>query len=91
MIWINEIESTKLTEDGLSCLLGLYQTNFEVLDSKIASGVKKIINGDCFKKGPHGRRICTERKRFLTGRQVAWMIHEYFKVQRHRRFSVGLR
>ena len=56
------------------------QTNFEVLDSKIASGLKKIING------VSKRRVCIREaaaqreKRFLTGRQVAWRGYEYFKV-----------
>ena len=49
------------------------QTTVEVLDSKVPSGVKKIINGDV------KRRVFVEeeaaqkvKKRFLTGRQVAW-------------------
>ena len=56
------------------------QTIFEVLDSKNASGLKKIING------VSKRRVCIREaaaqreKRFFTGRQVAWMSCEYFKV-----------
>ena len=56
------------------------QTNFEVLHSKIASALKKIING------VSKRRVCIREaaaqreKPFFTGRQVAWMSCEYFKV-----------
>ena len=30
--------------------------------------------------GLHSRRSCTKNNRFPTGRQVAWMMFEYFKV-----------
>ena len=52
MIWINEIESAKSIADlktSYSITGAKLQTNFEVLDSKKASGRKKIINED-FKK-----------------------------------------
>ena len=54
--------------------------NYEVLDSKIASGLKKIINVDLQEGLSFKTKLHTE-KRFLTGRHVAWMIHEYFKVR----------
>ena len=49
MAWINEIESAKSIADlktSKTITGAKLQTNFEVLDSKIASGLQKIINGD---------------------------------------------
>ena len=54
---------------------------FEVLDAKTASSLKKIIQNSNFKK----RINLTEQKaqvddRFFRGRQIAFMIYEYFRV-----------
>ena len=49
MVWINEIESAKSVADlqtSFTISGAKLQTNFEVLDSTIASGLKQIINGD---------------------------------------------
>ena len=55
--------------------------NFEVLDARIASALNKIILNTRFK-----RRISLEEQkaqkqdRFLRGRQIAYLIYEYFRV-----------
>ena len=55
--------------------------NFEVLDARIASALNKIIHNSHFK-----RRISLEEQkaqkqdRFLRGRQMAYLIYEYFRV-----------
>ena len=55
--------------------------NFEMLDTKIASALKKIISNPFLKK-----RINLEehkaptQDRFLRGRQIAYMIYEHFRV-----------
>ena len=55
--------------------------NFEVLDARIASALNKIIHNSQFK-----RRISLEEHkaqkedRFLRGRQIAYLIYEYFRV-----------
>ena len=55
--------------------------NFEVLDARIASALNKIIYNSHFK-----RRISQEEQkaqkqdRFLRGRQIAYLFHEYFRV-----------
>ena len=55
--------------------------NFEVLDARIASALNKIIHNSHFK-----RRISLEEKKaqkedcFLRGRQIAYLIYEYFWV-----------
>ena len=55
--------------------------NFEVLNARIASALNKIIHNSHFK-----RRISLEEQkaqkqdRFLRGRQIAYLIYEYFPV-----------
>ena len=55
--------------------------DFEVLDAKIASALNRIIHNTQFK-----RRISLEEQkgqkqdRFLRGRQIAYLIYEYFPV-----------
>ena len=55
--------------------------DFEVLDARIASALNKIIHNSQFK-----RRISLEEQnaqkedRFLRGRQIAYLIYEYFRV-----------
>ena len=55
--------------------------DFEVLDAKIASALNKIIHNSHFK-----RRVTLEEQkaqkedRFLRGRQIAYLIYEYFRV-----------
>ena len=55
--------------------------NFEVLDARIASTLNKIIHNSHFK-----RRVSLEEEkaqkqdRFLRGRQIAYLIYEYFRV-----------
>ena len=54
---------------------------FEVLDAKIASALNKIIHNSQFK-----RKVSLEEQkaqkedRFLRGRQIAYLIYEYFWV-----------
>ena len=56
--------------------------NFEMLDAKIASALNKIIQNSQFKK-----KVCLEEQkalpkkdRFPQRRQIAFMIHDYFRV-----------
>ena len=60
---------------------GIRMPNFEVLDARIASALNRIIHNSHFK-----RRISLEEQeaqkqdRFLSGRQIAYLIYEYFRV-----------
>ena len=60
---------------------GISMPNFEVLDARIASALKKIIHDSHFK-----RKISLEEQkaqkedRFLRGRQIAYLIDEQFRV-----------
>ena len=55
--------------------------NFEVLDARIASALNRTIHNSHFK-----RRISLEEQktqkqdRFLHGRQIAYLINDYFRV-----------
>ena len=55
--------------------------NFEVLDARIASALNRIIHNSPFK-----RRVSLEEQKapkqdcFLRGRQIAYLIYEYFRV-----------
>ena len=46
--------------------------NFEVLDARIASALNKIIHNSHFK--------AQKQDRFLRGRQIAYLIYDYFRV-----------
>ena len=64
-----------------SSFRGISMPNFEVLDARIASALNRIIHNSFFK-----RRISLEEQkaqkqdRFLRGRQIAYLIYEYFRV-----------
>ena len=55
--------------------------NFDVLDAKIATALNRIIHNSHFK-----RRVSLEEQkaqkedRFFRGRQIAYLIYEYFRV-----------
>ena len=65
-----------------SCSIrGIQPPDFEVLDAKIASALNRIIHKTRFKK-----RVSLEEQkaqkedRFLRGRQIAYLMSEYFRV-----------
>ena len=66
-----------------SSIRGISMPNFEVLDARIASALNNIIHKSHFKR----RTSLEEQKaqmqdRFLRGRQIAYLIYEYFRVTR---------
>ena len=56
--------------------------NFEMLDAKIASALNKIIQNSHFKKKGQsgGAESHPNKNRFFRGRQIAFMICDYFRV-----------
>ena len=55
--------------------------NLEMLDAKIASGVNKIIQNSQFKKKVSLKEQQAQKEdRFPRGRQIAFMIRDYFRV-----------
>ena len=83
MQWIKEVEMVDSVDDlrSSSSVRGIRMPNFEVLDARIASALNKIIHFSQFK-----RRISLEEQkaqkqdRFLRGRQIAYLIYDYFLV-----------
>ena len=83
MQWIKEVVMVDSVDDlkSSSSIRGISMPNFEVLDTRIASALNKIIHNSHFK-----RRISLEEQkaqkqdRFLRGRQIAHLIYEYFRV-----------
>ena len=81
--WIKEVELVDSVDElrSSSSTRGISMPNFEVLDARIASALNKIIPNSHFK-----RRISLEEEkaqkqdRFLRGRQIAFLIYDYFRV-----------
>ena len=82
MQWIKEVELVDSVDElrSSSSIRGIPMPNFEVLDARIASALNKIIHNSHFK-----RRISLEEQkaqkqdRFLRGRQIAYLIYDYFR------------
>ena len=83
MLWIKEVEMVQSVDDLKSSLSvrGIQMPDFEVLDARIASALNRIIHNSHFK-----RRVSLEEQkaqkedRLLRGRQIAYLIYEYFRV-----------
>ena len=83
MLWIKEVELVDSVHDlKSSCSArGSRMPDFEVLDAKIASALNRIIHNSQF-----NRRVSLEEQkaqkedRFHRGRQIAYLIYEYFRV-----------
>ena len=83
MLWIKDVEM----DDSLDELKpsrsvgGKNFPNFEMLDAKIASALNKIIQNSKFKKKVSLEEQKAQKEdRFLRGRQIAFMIYDYFRV-----------
>ena len=75
--WIKEVEMVDSVED----LTTSQSKNFEILDMKIVSSLKKIIKNSNFKKGVNlAEQKAQLAHQFFCGRQIACMIYEYFWV-----------
>ena len=80
---IKEVELVDSVDElrSSSSIRDISMPNFEVLDARIASALNKIIHNSHFK-----RRISLEEQkaqkqyRFLRGRQIAYLIYDYFRV-----------
>ena len=83
MQWIKEVELVDSVDvlKSSSSIRGIQMPNFEVLDARMASALNKIIHNSLFK-----RRISLEGQKaqkqdsFLRGRQIAFLINDYFRV-----------
>ena len=84
MLWIKEVEMVESVDDlKSSCsVIGFQMPSFEVLDAKIASALNRIIHNTQFKRkvSLEEQKAPKKRTRFLRGRQIAYLIYEYFPV-----------
>ena len=84
MLWIKEVEMVESVDDLKSSrsVRGIQMPNFfEVLDAKIASALNRIIQNTRFKKKVSLEEMKAQKEdRFLRGRQIAYLINEYFRV-----------
>ena len=81
--WITEVEMVDSVDDLMSSssLRGIQMPNFEVLDARIASALNRIIHKTQFKsKVSLEEQNAKKEDRFLRGRQIAYLIYEYFRV-----------
>ena len=93
MLWIKEVDVAVSVDDlmtsqsieGRDCL------DFDMLDAKIVSALKRIITNRCFR-----RRISAEEQhaqkndRFLQGNQIAHMFYWYFRTTGAHEAALGL-
>ena len=85
MLWIKEVELVDSVDElrSSSSIRGISMPNFEVFDARIASALNRSIHNSQFK-----RRISLEEQKaqkqdsFLRGRQIAYLIYDYFRVTR---------
>ena len=83
MLWIKEVEMVDSVDDLMSSLSvrGIRLQNFEVLDARIASALNRIIHNTQFKrKASLEDHKAKKEDYFLRGRQIAYLIYEYFRV-----------
>ena len=75
--WLDSVDELRSS----SSIRRISMPDFEVLDARIASALNKFIHNSHFK-----RRISLEEQkaqnkdRFLRGRQIAYLIYDYFRV-----------
>ena len=83
MLWIKEVEIFESVDDlKSSCSIrGTQGPDFEVPDAKIASAPNRTIHNTQFKrKASLEEQRAQKEDRFLRGRQIAYLIYEYFRV-----------
>ena len=83
MLWIKEVEMVVSVDDLKSSrsIRGTPGPNFELLDARVASALNKIIQNTRFKKKVSLEEMKAHKEdRLLRGRQIAYLIYEYFRV-----------
>ena len=83
MQWIKEVEMVESVDDLKSSrsVRGTHMPNFEVLDARIASALNRIFQNARFKRKVSLEEIKAHKEdHFLRGRQIAYLIYEYFRV-----------
>ena len=80
MQWIKEELVDSVDElRSSSSTRGISMPNFEVLDARIASALNRIIHNSHLKRSISlEEQEAQKQDRFLRGRQIAYLIYEYF-------------
>ena len=83
MLWIKEVEVAESVDEIVTSRSITGQHNFpdfDMLDSMIASALKKLINTQSTfrKRASVEEQRVQNSDRFLRGRQIAYMIYEFF-------------
>ena len=64
-----------------SSVRGIQMPDFEVVDARIASALNRIIhNSQLIRRISLEEQKAQKQDRFLRGRQIAYLIYEYFRV-----------
>ena len=82
MHWVVEmVDSVDDLRSSLS-VRGIRMPDFEVLDARIASALNRIIHNSHFirRVSLEEQKKAQKKDRFLRGRQIAYLIYEYFRV-----------
>ena len=85
MLWIKEVEMVESVDDLKSSrsIGGTHGPDFEVLDARNPSALNRIVQNTRFKKEVSLEEMNAQKEdRFLRGRQIAYLICEYFRVTR---------
>ena len=83
VLWIKEVEMVDSVDKLKSSrsIAGKDLPNFELLDVRIAFALNKIIQNSHFKKKVSLEEQKAQKEdRFLRGRQIAFMIYDYFRI-----------
>ena len=83
MQWIKEVELVDSVDEfrSSSSTRGISMPKFEVRDAKIASVLNRIIHNSHFKRRTSlVEQEAQKQDRFLRGRQIAYLIYDYFRV-----------
>ena len=80
---IKEVEMVESVDDLKSSrsTKGTHGPDFELLEARISSALNKIIQSTRFKRRVSLEEMKAHKEdRFLRGRQIAYLIYEYFRV-----------
>ena len=73
MLWMKEVQGATSVDDLKTSrsISGQFYPNFDTVDARIATGLKKIFSNSNFKRGVHleGQKALKEY-RFLRGRRI---------------------
>ena len=82
MLRHGEVQDAKSIDELITSAstTGRRTPDFENLDFKIATGLRKILTGDFEKQVTEAEGKAQSETRSVTGREIAAMIHVFFKI-----------